>query len=259
MEFSILDIIQFFFLGAGVGLLGTLVGIGGGIILVPIFLLLYGWTPQYAIGTSLFCVMMNALSGTMAYIKQKKVYWHAGIRFGLATFPGAFLGSYVADYFTGGGFRITFGIVIMILAILTYFKPGKKADATAFDKNTFKYNVGLGIGLSFAVGFLSSILGIGGGIIHVPAMVFLLSFPPHIATATSHCVLAMSSTVGVISHGLLGNILWSAGLAIGIGAAVGAQIGARVAKKTKSRTIMLLLSLIMFLLGVRMIAEAMMM
>jgi uncharacterized membrane protein YfcA len=68
----------------------------------------------------------------------------------------------------------------------------------------------------------------------------------------------MSSAVGVISHGWLGNVLWDAGLAIGIGAAVGAQIGARVAKKTKSRTIMLILSIVMFLVGVRMIAQAVM-
>ncbi len=258
MDFSILDIVQFFMLGAGVGMFGTLVGIGGGIVLVPIFVMLYHWSPQHAIGTSLFCVMMNALSGTIAYVKQKKVYWHAAIRFGLATFPGAFLGSYVADYFTGDGFRITFGIVLMILALLTYFKPSKKADGAGFDPKTFIYNAPLGITLSFAVGFLSSILGIGGGIIHVPAMVFLLGFPAHVATATSQCVLGMSSAVGVISHGWLGNVLWDAGLAIGIGAAVGAQIGARVAQKTKSRTIMLILSILMFLVGVRMIAQAVM-
>ena len=91
-----MELLLFFLLGLGVGTFGTLVGIGGGLILIPIFLLVLHFPAQQAIGTSLTVVFFNALSGTIAYIKQKKVYYEAAFRFALATLPGAFLGSYLA-------------------------------------------------------------------------------------------------------------------------------------------------------------------
>ncbi|MEN6414060.1 MAG: sulfite exporter TauE/SafE family protein [Veillonellales bacterium] len=245
-----------FVLGFSVGTFGTLVGIGGGIILVPIFLMIFHWTPQHAIGTSLVVVFFNAMSGSIAYIRQKRVYYDAAIRFSLATLPGAFIGSYLAVYFTGSSFRIAFGILLMIMAILTYFKPAKKAEGATFDKNTFHYNRTFGVFISLLVGFISSIMGIGGGIIHVPAMVYLLAFPPHIATATSHFVLAASSLFGVVSHFMLNNILIKPALLIGFGAVLGAQFGARLSLKVKSRSIMLILAITLFLVGIRLIFAA---
>ena len=204
-------------LGFSVGAFGTLIGVGGGFILVPLFLLLFQWSPQHAIGTSLTIVLMNAVSGTIAYIRQGKVYYDAAIRFSLATLPGAFLGSYLAQYFTSNSFRITFGLFLVAIAALMFFRSSAKQDSIGFDRETFTYNQRMGVLLSGGVGFLSSILGIGGGIIHVPAMVYLLGFPAHIATATSNFVLAVSAFAGVVSHYALGNILVEPALTIGVG------------------------------------------
>ncbi len=252
LEEMLLLSISYVVLGFAVGTFGTLVGIGGGVILVPIFLLIMHWTPQYAIGTSLTIVFLNALSGSVAYIKQKKVYYDAAIRFSLATLPGAVAGSYLATYFTGYTFRIAFGILLMVMALLMYFRPAKKNQPDEnFNKNTFTYNRTLGVILSAFVGFISSILGIGGGIIHVPAMIFLLSFPTHIATATSHFVLAISSLFGVVSHLVLHNVLIKEALLIGGGAVAGAQFGAYLSVKAKSQLILTLLSVALFFLGLR--------
>jgi uncharacterized protein len=253
---TMLSILSYAVLGFAVGTFGTLVGIGGGVILIPIFLLILHWTPQHAIGTSLTVVFFNALSGSVAYIKQKKVYYDAAVRFSLATLPGAVIGSYLADYFTGYSFRIAFGILLMVMAFLMYFRPAKKSEQNEFNKDTFTYNRTLGVVLSAFVGFLSSILGIGGGIIHVPAMIFLLSFPTHISTATSHFVLAVSSFFGVVSHFFLGNILIKEAILLSVGAVAGAQFGAYLAVKTKSRLILTLLSLALFGLGLRLIFGA---
>ena len=95
---------ELFLVGLGVGSFGTLIGAGGGFILVPVFLLLFHYTPQFAVGTSLAIVFFNALSGTIAYMRQKKVYYDAAIRFSLATLPGAVIGSYLAHYFTSNVF-----------------------------------------------------------------------------------------------------------------------------------------------------------
>lgn len=251
-----LSILSFFILGLAVGCFGTLVGIGGGFLLVPLFMLALHWTPQNAVGTSLAVVFFNALSGTIAYIKQKRVYYDAAIRFSIATLPGAFLGSYLVQYFTGPSFRLTFGILVILLASFMFFRPAKKASTEIFDSETFTYNRPLGIFLSVIVGFLSSILGIGGGIIHVPAMIYLLAFPTHVATATSHFILSISTFFGVTSHFLLHNILIKPAIIIGAGAVIGAQIGAKLSSRVKSRWIIILLSITLVALGLRLIFTA---
>lgn len=250
-------LLSYVILGFAVGAFGTLVGIGGGVILVPIFLLLMHWTPQHAIGTSLTVVFLNALSGSAAYVKQKKVYYDAAIRFSLAALPGAIAGSYLAEYFTGYSFHIAFGILLILMALLMYFRPvAKNEHNVEFDKDTFTYNRTFGVILSAFVGFLSSVLGIGGGVIHVPAMIFLLFFPTHIATATSHFILAISSFFGVVSHLILGNVLLKEALLIGGGAVAGAQFGAYLSIKAKSKLILSLLSLALLGLGFRLIFSA---
>ena len=247
-----LTILTLFVLGFAVGTFGTLVGIGGGIFLVPIFILVMHYSPQNAIGTSLAVVFMNALSGTVAYIRPKKVYYDAGFRFSLATIPGAIAGSYLAGYFTSKTFTITFGLMLVVVASLMLYRSyDQTRKEMPFDPRHFTYNRPLGVVLSFFIGFLSSVLGIGGGVIHVPILVYILGFPTHVATATSHFVLAVSSLFGVGSHFSLGNILLGPALAIGLGAMIGAQFGARLSLKLKSRPILILLSLSMAALGIR--------
>lgn len=239
-------------LGFFVGTLGTLVGVGGGFILVPIFLLVFHYTPQQAIGTSLTIVFFNALSGTVAYVRQKKVYYDAAIRFSLATLPGAVLGSYLAYYFSSQNFYISFGLLLMAIAVLLYIRSRSESEKTC-DLKTFTYNRTLGMLMSLLVGFLSSIFGIGGGIIHVPTMICLLGFPIHTATATSHFVLAVSSFFGVVSHYFLGNILITPALIIGVGSILGAQLGAYLSLKIKAKSISVLLCIALVALGLRMI------
>lgn len=255
-----MEFVLFLLLGVGVGAFGTLVGIGGGLICMPIFILLmsdggilpyFSSAPQIA-GTSLVIVLANAVSGTLAYIRQKRVYFNAAIPFAIATLPGAFLGSYIVDKFTHEMLDLYFGAFLVVMAFIMYWNSTHKyhTDTKELPPN-FKYNRSIGIFSSMGVGFLSSIFGIGGGVIHVPLMVYLLHFPVHVATATSHFVLAVSALSGVVSHFFLGHIVWIPAICIGLGACIGAQIGAKISKKTKSKVILALLSLAMFALGIR--------
>ncbi len=255
-----MEIILFLLLGVGVGTFGSLVGLGGGIICVPIFIFFlseggifqYFHTAASIVGTSLFIVMINAASGTFAYLKQGRIYLPAALPFALATLPGAFLGSYIVDNFTGKQLNFYFGAFLLIIAIIMYLNNmyTKKADVLKIPPE-FKFNKKLGICSSLGVGFLSSMFGIGGGVIHVPIMVYLLNFPVHIATATSTFILAICSMFGVVSHLFLNHIVWIPAISISIGAAVGAQIGAKISKKTKSKIILTLLSISMFALGLK--------
>ena len=96
----------------------------------------------------------------------------------------------------------------------------------------------------------------GGGIVHVPFMVYVLNFPVHVAIATSTCILAVSSLAGLVSHAMLGHIVWTSGLAIGAGAFVGAQGGVALAQRLQSGILMKLASVLVLITGIKFLLDA---
>ena len=150
--------------------------------------------------------------------------------------------------------NLYYGLFIGCMALLMYWNATHARLENLLEiPPDFTYNRGLGIMASMGVGFLSSIFGVGGGIIHVPLMIYVLNFPVHIATATSCFILAVSALGGTVTHVLLNHVVWLPALCISIGAALGAQIGARISRKTRSKTILMLLALAMLCVSVRLI------
>lgn len=129
------------------------------------------------------------------------------------------------------------------------------ADGLSFE---YSFNPLVGIVLSLFVGFMSSFLGIGGGIIHVPAMAYLLNFPVHIATATSHFVLAIMTFTGSLVHIWTGSFHHGAHrvAALAMGVLVGAQLGAYLSNKIKGSWIIRGLALALALVGGRILIAA---
>jgi Predicted permeases len=254
-----------------VGTFGTIIGAGGGFILVPVLLLLYpDKSPETITSISLAVVFFNALSGSYAYSKMKRIDYKSGIMFAIATIPGSILGTYTNSMIPRNIFNILFGILLITAAIYLAFKPkNNKAVGGEPPKNymtrsitdidgithTFSYNPVLGVVISLFVGYISSLLGIGGGIIHVPVMVHVLDFPVHIATATSHFVLGVMSLSGTIIHvitGALSNgVVQTVALAIGV--LFGAQLGARLSKRFHGVWIIRCLAIALGLVGIRII------
>jgi uncharacterized membrane protein YfcA len=235
-------------LGFLVGMVGTLVGAGGGFILVPVLLFLMPHeTPGRITALSLGMVFFNALSGTAAYARMKRIDYSAGWRFALAALPGAYLGSWIAVHTDRLWFDRVFGIALAAIALYLLWRtrhPGVKTPGEGAHGEGFVLDArGLRIGcaVSAVVGVVSSLLGIGGGIVHVPALIYLLSYPVHMATATSHFVMACTSLVAVLDHvyhhSYDGNELKVAYLAVG--AVVGAQIGARLSKYVRGKAIVI--------------------
>ncbi|WP_418598547.1 sulfite exporter TauE/SafE family protein [Phascolarctobacterium succinatutens] len=251
-----MEVAGFLTLGILVGLLGALLGIGGGMVIVPLLVFAWDYEPQLAIGTSVLVVLMNAVSGTCGYVRQKKVCVDAALKFAVATVPGAFLGSYAAEYLQGRLFYLVFGAFFVLAAINMYRKANKEAAGKTAGEVPEVYNWKLGVLCSVGVGFLASILGIGGGIVHVPFMVYVLNFPVHVAIATSTCILAVSSLAGLVSHAMLGHIVWTSGLAIGAGAFVGAQGGVALAQRLQSGILMKLASVLVLITGIKFLMNA---
>lgn len=233
-----MEFLTYLLIGSCVGCMGSMLGIGGGVVIVPLLTFVFDFPPPMAIGTSMLVVLLNALSGTVGYLKQKKICWDAAWKFSLATMPGAFLGSYCSEYLKGRLFFLVFGIFFFLFAIHMFRKAGSKAAEQGSEEVPENYNWQLGVVSSIGVGFIASILGIGGGVVHVPMMTYALHFPVKVAIATSTAILAVSAIAGAVSHAALGHLVWITGLGLGLGASIGAQLGVRLAVKTKSSLLM---------------------
>jgi uncharacterized membrane protein YfcA len=271
----VLEAAGFVVFGFVVGVYGTLVGAGGGFLVVPFLLLVKHYSPAQAAGTSLLVVFLNALSGTVAYARQKRIDYQSGLWFAAAALPGSFLGAYAVKLLTMRFFHLTVGTLLCLIALILLWRPhgalaGAKERASRSggalpvtrrvvdaQGRTFEYRYDrlVGLALSFVVGFLSSLLGIGGGIIHVPALVLLLAFPPHISTATSHFILAITAGTGAMSHFLLGNVHLRAGLTMGAGAMLGAPLGAVLSQRARGAWILRGLALALMGVGIRLIVH----
>jgi uncharacterized protein len=242
----------FVLLGFLAGGFGTLIGAGGGFVLLPLLVVLYPQDPPAVLtAISLSVVFANATSGTIAYARMGRIDVRAGLWFALAGLPGALLGAAVTQRLNHRVFDPMLGVVLLVGAVAILFRPSGapappggpgtrlliERDGT---RHVYAPRVALGAALSAGVGFLSSLLGIGGGVIHVPLMVAALGFPTHVATATSHFVLACLALAAVLVHARAGTLElgWSRALPLALGAVLGAQVGARVSSRVHGRWIL---------------------
>ncbi len=262
-------------LGAGVGTFGTLVGAGGGFVLVPLLALIEPALPAASItAVSLGVVAFNATSGTVAYLRQGRVDLASGLPFALATLPGSVAGALLTRVVSRTVFDLVFAVLLVALAVFVVVShrdgPREHTDAlgaghrlriltdSAGTEHRYRVNLPLGIALSAVVGFASSFLGIGGGVIHVPILVGVLGFPAHVATATSHFVLAIMATTGTLTHLVSGDLAGLVGqtVVIGVGAVAGAQLGARLSSRVRGVIIVRALAVALLFVGLRLGAQA---
>jgi uncharacterized membrane protein YfcA len=256
--------------GVGVGAYGTMIGAGGGFVLVPILLLLYpDDSPELITSISLAVVFFSALSGTTAYVAQRRVDFLAANAFAAATIPGAIAGALAVGLLPREIFDPVFAALLLGVGVFLIVKPvarirqrrhrrgevSRLLTDRAGDTYAYSYNLVSGIGLSLFVGFISSLFGIGGGIIHVPLLVQVLLFPAHIATATSQYVLMVSAFVGTVVHLASGDL--SGGYpetgALALGVVAGAQVGARVSMLVRGPSLIRLLAGALILVALRLL------
>jgi uncharacterized membrane protein YfcA len=266
--------------GLLIGTIGTLIGAGGGFLLVPLLLLVMpGLSPELVTAVSIAVVAANALSGTVAYARSRRIDYKAGLLFAVATIPGSILGVFAVNYVPKEWFQLLFSLLLLLLSIYLLRKSRTKQvesksrsqgegvlflEGAIRDRSggsfSYRYNWALGVVISIAVGFISPLLGIGGGIIHVPAMVNWLHFPVYVATATSHFVLAIMASVSVAVHLLDGHyadpLVQKLVVALIIGVLPGAQMGARLSHRISTSGIIKALALCLCLVGLRILYAA---
>jgi uncharacterized membrane protein YfcA len=262
-------------LGLVVGAFGTLIGTGGGFLLVPVLIFLMPKAGTDAItAISLAVVFLNATSGSIAYLRMGRVDLKSAFWFALATSPGAILGVLGTEWFPRKQFNVVFSVLLVIAAIYLLLKPAQAVDPdkepapghtrreitdAEGTSHVYHFSLPLGVSLSVVVGFISSLFGIGGGIIHVPVLNRTLNFPVRIATATSQVILGFMALIGTSVHLIQGNLaghLETVGV-LGVGAVGGAQVGAQLSNRIHGTGIIRLLAIALGVVGIRILVSSM--
>lgn len=244
-----LDLAGFLVLGFVAGAYGTLVGIGGGLLVVPVLIFAH-YPPKDAAGTSMVVVLANAASGSVSYLRQGRVHVRAAFVFALAGIPGALLGGLVDQFVPRRLFSLLFGLLLSIVAVRIFVSRGTVVNGNGTDAPTAitsAFSVPIAAIVGLLAGFVASVFGVGGGLIFVPTMVYVFGFLPHVATATSTFIIALTAIFGTASHAHYHDIRWEPALAIAGGAIVGAQLGSRIAPRVHHSQLLRLFAIAAFL------------
>ena len=270
-----MEFIFLFIIALCSGIVGALVGLGGGVILVPATLFIginLGYipdiTPQKVVGLSVMMMIFTGLASTLSYVKSGTVDFKTGWIFFIGSIPGAIVGTYINKQLDLPSFNLYFGILLIILSIILlvrdYLKPVKWFVEHGFKRyyydsngkeSVYGYPIWFAILLTFFVGMSSGLFGIGGGAMLVPAMLILFMFPPHVAVATSMFLVFLTALVNSASHIYLGQMPWIYTLPVIPGAYIGAKIGAAFNKRLNSNSLVFALRIVLLLVGIRSIVD----
>jgi uncharacterized protein len=238
--------------GLAAGTLGSMLGVGGGIIMVPALTFL-NVPPTQAASTSLVAVTSTSVSSTLEYSRQKRIDYRLSLEMAACAIPGGILGAFLSDYLPQESFKIYFGTLLILTGIyILYRNLILRRGAVKKPSVTLRAFVFVA---AFCSGLISSLFGVGGGIIFVPAMVLALGLTMHRAAATSQLTLLMTSLSGVFTHSFLAHPDYLQAVALSAGAFVGAQLGARISGMAEEILLQRLLGLMLVAVAITFIFD----
>ncbi len=256
-----MDFITLAVLAVGIGVVASMIGVGGGIFMVPLLAIFFLPTEptQVAVGTSLGAIVFNSLSSTIGYGRQRAVDFRLGGLLIPTALAGAWLGAYLTEFISSGGLAIAFGALLIYVAGLMLWGRSPKELAAKFQtqttdgRNVYRPVPVLGVG--FVAGVASGFFGIGGGTVMVPAITLLLGADILTAVATSLFVMGPSALIGSGQHFLQGNLHVELALPLAVGIILGAQLGSHVATRVPQLLLRRLFGVVLLYAAVNMIAE----
>ncbi len=226
------------------------------------------WSTSTVTAYSLAVVLANASSGSFAYFRKKRIDLQSVPAFAATALPGAAIGVFGANFVERSVFDRAFGVLLFLMAGWLAFAPRREANANArgthrelvdADGNRYAWAFDMRIALagSLGVGVISSLFGIGGGPIQVPFLIAVLGYPEHVATATSHAILALTSLVATAIHVAQGDYRSDGPqvLVTAFGALCGAPIGARLSGHVPGRTLVRVLAVMLAITAIELVVR----
>ena len=216
--------------GVVAGIAGGLFGVGGGLLLVPILTGFFSLTQHQAHGTSLAAIGATALASVLVYAAHGNVAWATAALMGIGSVVGARLGARWAARTSRSALARAFAVFLVLVALRLLWRtpaaaPGASA-ALAHGATGLAFDLGVG----HAMGILAGYMGVGGGVIAVPALTLLLGFTQQAAQGTSLAVILITAPVGAFEHARHGNFVGRLVPALAVGAAIGGPLGSTLAQ-----------------------------
>jgi uncharacterized protein len=254
------------------GFIGSLTGLGGGVVIVPLLTIAFGVDIRYAIGASLISVIATSSGAAAAYVREGFANVRIGMLLEIATSLGALTGAAVAAFVPTAGLAILLGVVLLFSVFAPAHKEDKKAPAPVDPDSlgarlrlngTFPgphgmtpYNarrVPLGFGIMGVAGMLSGLLGIGSGAVKVLAMDLAMGLPFKVSTTTSNFMIGVTAaaSAGIYLH--RGYIDPGLAMPVTLGVVLGSLVGAKLLAKAASKQLRMLFRAVILVLGVEMI------
>ncbi|HYH10976.1 MAG TPA: sulfite exporter TauE/SafE family protein [Thermomicrobiales bacterium] len=255
--------------------LGSMLGLGGGVFLVPIFTLFFGIDPKIAIAASAICVITNSVVGSSNHLRNGFTNIRLAMLLGLTTISGAIAGALLAVVADASALSFIFGIVLLAAAISMLVRrqavvpnsePGDPdpflLEASFTDRATgglvryIPQRVRAGLTASAFAGVLSGLLGVGGGVVQVPMMNLLMRVPVKGAAGTSTLLVGMTAVATATVFYADGKVDASVVVPAMIGIFVGSQLGSTLTSRVKTANLVLIFVAIMLYLSVSMILKS---
>ncbi len=258
------------------GLIGSMLGLGGGIIVTPALTLLLGVDIRYAIGASIVSVIATSSGAAVAYVRDKLTNLRVGMFLEVATTVGALTGALIAGLLSTHWLYIIFGLLLLYSSLAMVKKTRQELpeavtphplavklnlNGTYFDKTldrTVDYNVsGVygGFGMMYLAGVISGLLGIGSGIFKVMAMDIFMKLPLKVSTATSNFMIGVTAAASAGIYFMRGDIDPLIAGPVALGVLIGATVGTRVMGRLKSVTLRKLFIPILLYISLEMLLQ----
>ncbi len=248
---SLLDYLWLLPLGFVAGVIGSMIGLGGGFVVVPV-LTFFGFAPTLAASDSLFAAFSNAVASTVSYARQKRIVYPLGIKLALLSIPGTIIGAYISDGVSPPVFKIMFGMVLISSGVYIYLR--RKMESR--ERNLSKQLMVLVAGASFFAGIISSLFGIGGGTVFVPLMVVAIGLSMKLAAPTSQFILMFAAASGMIVHSILGHPNYYEAGMLSIGSFAGGIIGSKLSTRVNEGKLRIFITLVLGITAAKLVIDA---
>jgi len=255
------------------GMLGSLTGLGGGVVIVPLLTLVFGVDIRYAIGASLVSVIATSSGAAAAYLREGYSNMRVGMFLEIATTVGAVSGAFLAGYLHTSIIAIVFGVVLLYSAYASTqtladppagMAPDRIATMLRLDgsyptadgmKSYHVRHVPLGFGLMYVAGVLSGLLGIGSGAVKVLAMDQAMKIPFKVSTTTSNFMIGVTAAASAGIYLRRGYIDPGLAMPVMLGVLGGALVGAKILPGAKVRTLRIVFGVVIAALAIEMIFQ----
>ncbi len=259
----VIEVLLGFVISILAGIIGSLVGIGGGVIISP-FLSHLNYSPSQISSTSLISVFFTSLSSSFYYFRKKLISNKTGLIISLSSIPGTFLGVVISNLFSLVDFKFYFAFILILTSLYLIIKSklvkNNVLKPTEYgisnNKNNIRYlKLFVLVFFSFFAGIISSCFGIGGGIIFVPSLIILYNFTMNNAAATSQFALLFTSLSGLIIYIYYGHPNYFMGFILAIGSLLGGSIGSKISSRINSDSLQKIFSIVLVIVSIKLLYD----